>query len=290
MNLKGKRVNYFCYGIMGDEHTQEGRQHWQCYFQLSQCVKLGFLKNNVSSRMHWIPANGTAQQNITYCSKEDTDPWIFGVPKLTKKESGKLRGAETIRLALMPGTTWIDVVEEAGSYAFQHKTQVEGLIRQANKRKHRKAAKASMKLEDLLAWQRKQYNHYLLQDNRTILWMYDKVGCLGKTHLLKFIALQNGGIYFENGKRADLTRYWDYQPYAAVNFTRDKEGIACYSFLESLKDGAMFSSKYEPESKITNIIVRVIVAANWLPQLDKMNMAFNQNNKTVQARNWLGTS
>lgn len=44
----------------------------------------------LSPRAHWEIANGTAEQNITYCSKQDKTPFTKGVPPMSQKEKGEM--------------------------------------------------------------------------------------------------------------------------------------------------------------------------------------------------------
>ncbi len=271
--LYEKIKTYMRYSIVGEEGNYGNMPHLQGYMQKLACCKLAWMKSHISSRAHWERANGTAQQNIVYCSKEDENPWIHGTPALTFKAAGKLKGAGSIAMA-KAGKSWLEIIEVEGSYALQHANQIEKLIKAYKKANQICKCVADLDKQQLRPWQQAVWEEFQDQGPREILWLFDEEGNTGKTWFMKWIAIKmaNEGMYMENGKRADLTRLWDYQTWITCNFTRDKEGIACYSFLESLKDGAMFSSKYEPETKMTNDLVRVIVSANWLPEFGKLSI------------------
>ena len=95
------------YLIYGKEHTitTEGQAfldtpqtpHLQGYVQYKSQKTLSAVKKQLgSNRYHLEPSKGTAQQNITYCSKEDTSPYIYGTPKLGKGK-GKRNDLTTIK-------------------------------------------------------------------------------------------------------------------------------------------------------------------------------------------------
>lgn len=75
------------YGIIGREHNvgnepggiAEGTPHLQAYINLSKPTKFNTLRL-AFPRAHIEQANGSEDENIAYCSKEDEQPWTFGVP------------------------------------------------------------------------------------------------------------------------------------------------------------------------------------------------------------------
>lgn len=61
-------VRYF---IAGDEIGESGTPHLQCYIELCKPTRVQALKNMLQSdRYHVESCKGSAEQNITYCSKE----------------------------------------------------------------------------------------------------------------------------------------------------------------------------------------------------------------------------
>lgn len=72
--------------------------HVQCYLQMMKRTTLKGMKA-IDGKAHWEIAHGTAQQNVTYCTKEETrvaGPWQVGTP-LTKGQRTDLeRAAELL--------------------------------------------------------------------------------------------------------------------------------------------------------------------------------------------------
>lgn len=67
--------------VMQLERTQEDRLHYQGYVQLPRKQRLTWLRRHVLEKAHWEVARGTANDNIAYCTKEDSreaGPWRCG--------------------------------------------------------------------------------------------------------------------------------------------------------------------------------------------------------------------
>ena len=78
------------YLLYGEEVGEAGTPHLKvCCLQWQQ--RLNAVKN-VIPRAHWELARGSAEQNITYCSK-DGKTWSSGDPPLKPAEKAK-KGAE----------------------------------------------------------------------------------------------------------------------------------------------------------------------------------------------------
>lgn len=114
-------------------------------------------------------------------------------------------------------------------------------------------------------------------DPRTITWIYEKEGNAGKTFVAKFLALRAGTIICQ-GKAADV--------FNAVNVAIDKGTMpqlvlvdvprvtidyVSYNALECLKNGLLYSGKYEGGTCIFPS-PHVICFANEMPALAKMSL------------------
>lgn len=124
---------------------------------------------------------------------------------------------------------------------------------------------------ELLDWQ-KMAKNTLLEDksDRTIHWFVDEKGAKGKTTFCKYMAIKHGAIVLNNAKTADLAYAIDNPEIVLFNLTRTNEGHINYGALESIKDGLIFSSKYESGMKIFNSPV-VAVFANFEPDYESMS-------------------
>ncbi|ALY05862.1 replication-associated protein [Ctenophore-associated circular virus 4] len=115
-------------------------------------------------------------------------------------------------------------------------------------------------------------------NDRTVHWFVDSEGAKGKTSLCKHILLNKvGWLFISAGKGGDIlcavARYLKSGKKlrgVLANYSRDKEGFISYSALESIKDGLIFSTKYESQHAIFDS-PHVICFANWIPDKRKLS-------------------
>ena len=122
-------------------------------------------------------------------------------------------------------------------------------------------------------WQQKVIKIILEKPNpRTIHWYYEETGNTGKTFLTRFlISAHHSCLRVENAKSADLKFAYNGENIVMFDLSRSIENIFNYKALESLKNGAMFSPKYESKSKVYSI-PHVFVFANWKPDMIRLSL------------------
>lgn len=99
---------------------------------------------------------------------------------------------------------------------------------------------------------------------RKIFWFYERKGAVGKTELARHIILNNPDALYVSGAKKDIIHAWKGQRILIFNFSRTNEGCVSYDAMESLKDGIVFSGKYDSCMKVYNR-PHVICFANWKP-------------------------
>jgi hypothetical protein len=107
-------------------------------------------------------------------------------------------------------------------------------------------------------------------DDRHIHWIYDKVGGNGKSKLVNYVTDNYSACCFNNGKESDIAYAYDSQPIVLFDLPRAKKHVN-YVTMEDLKNGRLFSGKYESTTKRFNP-PHVVVFANWLPDFSEMSM------------------
>lgn len=113
------------------------------------------------------------------------------------------------------------------------------------------------------------------QGDRSILWLWECAGNVGKTAMAKLLAVKRGALVL-GGKGADI-RYgvsqWIRQRplrIAIFHFTRTNEQFISYEAIEAVKDGIFFSSKYESGMVVFNPPI-IICFANYRPEEAKLS-------------------
>lgn len=114
-------------------------------------------------------------------------------------------------------------------------------------------------------------------DDRTIHWIWDTEGNVGKTALAKYLAVHREALVL-SGKSADIfyglmafKEKKGYFPEVVIyDVPRTAENFVNYGALEQVKNGLFFSSKYESEMAVFNP-PHVVCFANFKPKEDAMS-------------------
>jgi len=112
-----------------------GRRHLQGYLELKQNQTLVALKKNrkifsseeaLGHSVHLTPANGTAEQNIAYCSKEDHDCELWGAFTKSRQGQGKRNDWFTILELAQQDAPVQAFMEAAPHLAMPHHNKISG--------------------------------------------------------------------------------------------------------------------------------------------------------------------
>lgn len=130
--------------------------------------------------------------------------------------------------------------------------------------------------EDLLRpWQKQVVNtiKHKCQNDRQILWIVDSKGNSGKSYLSKYLRLHHGAfsINGDSLKMSDFAFSYDGQEIVVIDFPRHVEADSMnYGIMEALKNGSLFSSKYE--SRVLDFkSVHVVCMSNIEPNYSKLS-------------------
>lgn len=243
-------------------------------------------KRQESPCVHWFVTLNL--KKFQSSNKESLHNWIVkhtktAVWQLEKGDSGNLHIQLTMSLKMKNRMTWLK--RHFSKIAHLEKCEkVDASFKYCEKEESRIGGPwyhpepiNSQAIEDELAdvelydWQKeilcviKEKPHH-----RRIYWVYDKIGNKGKTSLVRHILLNYDAVLLDGNKR-DMAYAWNGQPIILFNFSRSKENKISYDAIESLKDGVIFSSKYESKPKIYNR-PHIVCFANWTPDMNKMSM------------------
>lgn len=131
-----------------------------------------------------------------------------------------------------------------------------------------------VKTIDILNWWQSEIEKTLLasSDDRSIYWVWDSTGNVGKTTFCKYMAVKHGATVLNNGSFSDLAFAIPENPKIILfDLPRTIEGRVNYSAIEACKNGMIFSGKYESRMKIFNP-PHVAIFANFGPDLRAMSL------------------
>lgn len=210
--------------VIGKEIGEEGTPHLQGYVEFKKQVYFSTLKK-INHRIHWEPAKGNRQQNITYCTKDNT--YISTFP--LSREARILKSYDNVEWKQWQQNV-IDIVESKA-------------------------------------------------DDRSIHWFHEPNGNTGKSFLAKYLYLKYNCI-IADGKKDNVfnqVNMWlqkhpeDDPKIILLDIPRYNKDYINYGTLEKLKDGLIYSGKYEGGVCIFDA-PHVIVFSNSEPEYKKLSL------------------
>lgn len=250
-------VKYLCFG---KEVGEQGTPHLQGYLQLEKKLRLSGVKKLIP-RAHWEPAKGNLEQNKVYCSKEK-DFYEFG----HAVAAGKRNDLESAKEAIRSGATMKELRESHSEVVAKYPRFIRDYF--ADQKED-----PDIPNHPLSDWQAKLYADLKREpDDREIIFVVDPEGNKGKTWFIKYyLKLHDRAQVLSMGKQADMAYALDPDIRVLfINCTRTQAEYMNYSLLEAVKDGLVFSSKYESRLVKLNK-VHVVVMTNTCPDMNALS-------------------
>jgi len=248
------------YIIYGKEVGASGTPHLQGYLQMAKKCRITGLTKYVQA--HYTLARGSPQQNIEYCSKQG-DVYTRGIVSTERERTDLRKFMEDVK----DGTTDKKRLrEEHPEVCAKYPRFVDEYL-QDNEPPLKIAA------HPLKQWQQ-ELNQSLNRepDDRTITFMVDYTGGAGKTWFAKYYcSMHDNAQIMEMGKRSDMAHALRTDIRVLfINCTRDHSELLQYGFLEAVKDGMVFSGKYDSRTKRIGLC-HVVVLMNQDPDRSKLS-------------------
>lgn len=236
-----ERVKYAAWQM---EQGENGNIHLQGYVEFKVKVTMSAIKNiRGLAGAHLETRKGTAEQANDYATKDDTrvdGPWTFGT--FDPASAGHRTDLDDVRNAiLVRGINRDEVMDEYSEVYAKYPRYVDDLL---SRRMREKTAKL---LEfDPRPWQKNLLD--ILEEpphDRKIYWVYDPYGNAGKTYLAKHLVDAHGAFYCNGGRATDITYAYNGEPIVVFDYVRDSKDYVGYGVMEQLKNGILFSTKYQ---------------------------------------------
>lgn len=112
-------------------------------------------------------------------------------------------------------------------------------------------------------------------DDRKVYWFWSQQGGVGKSQFTKLLVAKYNALFFEEGKKADIMHLVISAPeerlrLMVIDVPRDNGNNVSYKSIESIKNGLIYSSKYEGGYKLFNS-PHVFIFANEPPQYERLS-------------------
>lgn len=180
---------------------------------------------------------------------------------------GKRNDIEAVRDAAKAGASKRQLYDEFPEIAAKYPRYLDTLLKFQLDDKTEKL----VEIEPRSKFQRMLLQYVELEANdRKLLWVYDAVGNTGKSYISKYLVHAKGAFYTNGGKGTDITYAYNGEKICIFDYVRDSKDYVNYGVIEQIKNGLLFSSKYESGMK-TFDIPHVVVMANFLPDRYKFS-------------------
>ncbi|AIF71512.1 replication-associated protein [McMurdo Ice Shelf pond-associated circular DNA virus-5] len=257
--------------VPGQESATPGTPHLQGFISFKTKQSFKFTKNLVSDRAHVEVAKGTPQQNRIYCSKAKdrkigTEVFTYGEqPKLLP---GKRNDLYAFQQYVKEGNIQTrDILENHASVAARYPRYVREYI-------DLYVNPPEVPDHPLYLWQETLTKIITgPSDDRQIIFVVDEVGNQGKTWFAKkYCRAHEDAQFLEPGKKADMAYALNTDLRVLfLNVTRQQVEHLQYSFLEAVKDGSVWSPKYESRTKHLTQIPHIVVMMNQDPDFQLLS-------------------
>lgn len=281
------KVRYHCGALENCPTT--GKEHYQIYFELFKKTTLTgalALFGLTGSELHLDICRGSGFDNRQYIKgpydkdgKQKPANDTFYEHGTMSKGAGHRTDLDEVQKALDDGATFEEVSTSHFSVVARCSHFVQAYARGVSRKRAREEGEAIFADAVLRPWQSK-YEDILVGevDHRAVYWVYDYIGNTGKSFFISYMCAKHGAISLAPARVVDLAFAYDMQKIVLFDLARttapseDKAHTldSLYSFIEMLKNGRIFSSKYESVTK-TFACPHVMVVANFPPDQTKLS-------------------
>lgn len=257
------------YLIYGKEVGKEGTPHIQAYIELKENTTFNTIKKYIP-RGHIEVAKGSQEQNIKYCSKDGTFTEMG-----EKKKPGERTDIIQIKDAIINGShkNFGEVMTEFPEVTHKYFFWCKELFNYKDQIKQNKLMEEVLKNFKPI----NKIQQYLVDltnnepNSRAINWIYDEYGNNGKTYICKNYFIPLGAFYASGGKKEDIAHAYNGENVILLDFPRSWKDYINYGLIEKLKDGLVFSGKYNWKLKVNYDKIHLIVLWNSLPDTSAMS-------------------
>jgi len=274
---KPEDMKYLLYGR--ETCPETGREHLQGYVQFKKKQSIaGAKKIFGDNTIHFEFAKGDYEENYKYCTKTrecDDCPNVFferGEP--TRKKGQRNDILEVVR-RIEGGNELKDLMfdPEVCDTVARCMPFVRQCVADFKAGKGLKAMRDKMESASLRSWQQGVVSIVDAEpDTRAVYWYWDHAGNTGKSFMVDWLVAMKNAVVFTHGKMHDIAHAYNHQKVVCFDLSRTQEEKldAVYMAMECLKNGRMFSGKYESTTKIFEV-PHVFVYANFAPDKAKLS-------------------
>lgn len=269
----GQSLEYACWQL--EKAPDTGKDHYQGFVILRRRMRLNQVKSVFSDTAHWEVMKRDIKANMAYVTKSHSrvsGPYEIGT--LKSEGPGHRTDLSTYKDMVDSGMRFLDIVDQIPGAA-RYKKEIEVFVQLRNEKMWKSqfsSGEGSAPLPALRWWQDEVWKLIENQEFRTVLWIYDPIGNRGKSYLTTWMVGIQKFQMLSAGKHADIAYAIDETACGySFDLCREEEERVPYKLFEQIKNGTVFTSKYESRIKYL-YSNKLVVMSNFLPDKDKLSL------------------
>lgn len=217
------------------------------------------LRTHLERRLKWSDPKSAS----VYCTKEDLNPFVDGDLPEKQGSQGISKTLEELRDLFKAGKTYDECYDLYLPIFIRYPKALKDMY-ERYRPKPREPERQLRPFQLLIdQWAQRP------TDSREVLWIYSTQGSEGKTTMAHILQDTYGFVIYTNAKTADVTYNWQGEN-VVFDHSRSQVDHINYEIIEQLKDGRVFSPKYESTRKHYQS-PKVIVFSNYPPDTFKLS-------------------
>lgn len=261
-----ERVRYIVWGEEVCPST--GRNHLQGYVEFFAPQRIAAAKDYIGDeKAHFEGRRGSREEARDYCMK---DGKVTVMGDWGKGGQGARNDLYAIMDDIKEGKSDFEICE-AQPDKFERFSQFIRKYRDMwNEEKSKLYLKKTFGDVVLNEHQTKIMELLNAQTERQVLWVHDEKGGTGKTFLSKHLLAQGDCFRCTNGKTKDIAYAYNGEGTFVMDLSRSIEGHVNYDIIEQIKNGLIFSAKYESKHKVF-VPPKILILSNFGPTLSALS-------------------
>lgn len=264
-----EKVRYLVY--QREKCPKTNNLHWQGYAEFFKSHRMKGASEILGLSKKWLSdRKGTRTEARNYCTKEDSrveKPKEFGI---WLKGQGHRTDLDELVSRIEKGATNYELLkDDTTQYEryFKFIDKCRKVIKEHSDAEYTNNYHKNITLNSTQQLMKDKLDN---QNDREITWVYDPEGNKGKTVFSKYMISKYKAQRFTNGKTKDIAFAYTNAKYVCFDFARSCEDRINYQIIEDLKNGILFSSKYESKSFMFEP-PKIIILANFYPDINKLS-------------------
>jgi hypothetical protein len=266
-------VNYVIYQLELCPTTQ--RKHYQFYIQVEKECEFAKVKAIFPESTHIDASKGSSNDNQLYCSKTESrieDGGEHGDCRdiAAGKGQGSREDLKKLKEDIDGGMEWRAILDQHFGTVARHDRFIKDYIELKRQDLFIEKLKQDLMGCELRPWQQTVMEVVAtVPDTRTVNWIWEAVGNVGKTWMSRYLAVTQDALILQSMKKADMIHLISkgISKVCIFDLSRTSELGAVnvvYEVIELLHNGYVCSGKYDSKS-FRFAPPHVFVFANFAP-------------------------